>query len=185
MPLMPMPPIPAKCRCWGRKNISLSYCFGSRAQLSIEIVHAIRAPPPPESPPRAAPRPAWRSCRAASPMRSSAPGSRGQFRISRETASRRSSPRRAPGGPRRRAPWPPRCASDDRRRRRETAPGSRACRRRPVPRRRPRPTRQTTRSAAAKAAGMSVMNGTTSPSSPTARTRVAQLFAIARARSDG
>ena len=80
--------------------------------------------------------------------------------------ARRSSRHRAPGGPRRRVPWPRHCASDGRRRRRETAPEWMACRLPPVPKPSPAPERQTIRSAAAKAAGISVKNGTISPSRP-------------------
>ena len=143
----------------GLKKHFIIVLFRLSAQLSIEN-RSYAAPPPPERPPRAARRPGCANCRAASPMRSSASGSAASSRTSLEQPRAGPFPRPAPGGPRRRARTLRRCAADDRRRRRETAPGSTACRPPPVRPPRPRPARQTTRSAAANAAGMSSMNGT-------------------------
>src|SRR5215471_4014062 len=40
MPLMPIPPMPVKWRCWGRKNISLSYCFGLRVNCQLKMLQS-------------------------------------------------------------------------------------------------------------------------------------------------
>ncbi len=37
MPLMPMPPIPTKCRCCGLKNILILYCFGFQVECQWTI----------------------------------------------------------------------------------------------------------------------------------------------------
>ena len=37
MPLMPIPPIPVKCRCCLRKNIYLLYCFGLRVPCQSKL----------------------------------------------------------------------------------------------------------------------------------------------------
>src|SRR5271165_664260 len=51
MPLMPMPPIPMKCRCWGLKNIFNMYCFELVAVMSMttrgryRLFHHLGRPP--------------------------------------------------------------------------------------------------------------------------------------------
>ena len=104
--------------------------------------------------------------RAASPIRSSAARSAGQLRDHGEQLLAVHLRVAAPAGPLRRAPWLRRCASGDRPPR--TGNGTRmdgfpaAASSETAP----APDRHTTRSAAAKAAGISAMNGTISPSRP-------------------
>ncbi len=112
--------------------------------------------------------------RAASPIRSSAPCVCGQLRVPARTGVLRSSARRAPGAPLRRARWLPRCASGGRRRRTGTAPEWTACPPRPAPKPRPRRTGTPPGRPRANAAGISAMNGVTSPSRPESANACAQ-----------
>ena len=160
---MPMPPMPVKCRCWGRKNISLSYCFGFRRRMSIGILSAASSKLVGRAPRRAGSRELPRRFAPCAPARPADPASS-------DTTANKCSPVHL------------RIAHQARRAaalhglgiarlvivggERETAPARTACPAAASSETAPAPERQTTRSAAANAAGISAMKGTTSPSRP-------------------
>ena len=157
MPLMPIPPMPVKCRCWGLKNISLSYCFGflRRCQWKSALAAA-----PPECRPRGGRAGPRQSARAAAPMRSET--ARARRPVSRTSANSRSpvisrsahQPRRAGAlayaSALRNWCW---SAAKGNGTRMDGLPAAASSATAPAPE------RHTIRSAWAKAAGMSSMNG--------------------------
>ena len=167
MPLMPMPPIPVKCKCCCEKTF-LYVLFRLAGRMSMKIVCSQSASPPPlKCRPLYRRRRVWRIAARPAPIRFQRADSAaaGESRPSNKFLAGHFGIAHQPGGA---------AAlhglgiaqSDDRRRRTETGPESTAFPRPPVPKPYPRRSGRRSDRPAAKAAGMSAMKGTISPSRP-------------------